>query len=230
MKVKNLLAAAALCLFSGTASAQVNSYGSLYFQYNPSWLIYNIENVKSDYVNGFTLGYFRSIGIGGDNVPLFLEVGGNLQYGVHTTSEDIIKDWSKAKETLRILSVNIPVNFGYSIRLGDNLALNPYVGIKMRLNILAADKVSIIENSNLNEKPLSYKNVVTTSSSWNLYSSDDMGGSDNTWNRFQIGWQAGAKMVITEAFFVEAGYYMDFNRIASNTRFSSVNLGFGYCF
>ena len=212
MKVKNLLGVAALCLFCGSASAQVTDYNGIYFQYNPSWLSYNVSGVSSDYIHGFTLGYTKSFGIAGDNVPLFLEVGGNLQYGFHRDSETIAS--VKVSETLNLFSLNIPVNFGYSIRLGDNLALNPYVGIKMRLNLVGTvvDKVG------------------DQSTTFNLYSKDDMGGSDNTWNRFQIGWQAGAKMVITEAFFVEAGYYMDFNRIASNTRFSSVNLGFGYCF
>lgn len=245
MKVKNLLAAATLCLFCGTASAQVNDYSGLYLQYNPSWASnlnqYNrIKDPTKDnnYVNGFTLGYFRSIGLGGDNVPLFLEVGGNLQYGFHTYTISADGDFSglRLKDEYNfkshMLALNIPINFGYSIRLGDNLALNPYVGIRMRLNLLGLNK---------------WKNTVaigndedTESKSINMYSSsdDNVGNSDYTWNRFQIGWQAGLKLIISEAFFVEAGYTMDFNRLGKvrlfggdvNINTSSVNLGFGLVF
>ena len=247
MKVKNLLAAAALCLFAGNASAQVNSYGSIYFQYNPAW-VSNLNNYNygfindptkdNNYVNCFTLGYFQSIGIGGDKVPLFLEVGGNLQYGFHTytiSAEDNIggvfmKDEYKFKS--HMLALNIPINFGYSIRLGDNLALNPYVGIRMRLNLLGVNKRKSTEV--LGEVELTQDKTVNMFSD----SEDNMRNSDYTWNRFQIGWQAGVKMIISEAFFVEAGYTMDFNRLGKvraygsdfNLNTSSVNLGFGLVF
>ena len=214
MKVKNLLAAAALCLFAGNASAQVNSYGSLYFQYNPTWFVANYDNVETEYINGFTLGYFRSIGIGGDNVPLFLEVGGNVQYGLHTEKVGGVR------VNDHLMSLNIPINFGYSIRLGDNLALNPYMGIKFRLNLLGVETYDI-------------KGVENT----NLYSKDDMG--DARYNRFQIGGQIGAKMIISEAFFVEAGYHIDFMPLQNfdvvggksfKARTHGVNLGFGLVF
>ena len=216
MKVKNLLAAAALCLVSGTASAQVNSYGSLYLQYNPTFMS-NLDTYGYDnnYVHGFTLGYFRSIGIGGDNVPLFLEVGGNFNYGLKT------EKLNSVRYTLHTLALNIPVNFGYSIRLGDNLALNPYVGLRMRFNLLGVETCNVngIDNTN-------------------FFSKDDL-YADYTWNRFQIGGSVGVKMIISEAFFVEAGYTIDFNRLAKtitkynadvNVNTSSVNLGIGFVF
>mgnify|MGYP002868684824 CR=1 FL=1 len=227
MKVKNLLAVAALCLFSGSAAAQVTNYNGIYFQYNPSWLSYNVSGVKSDYLNGLTLGYTHSFGIAGDS-PLFLEVGGNLQYAFKSKTESAshtvagVKASADVTERFNMLSLNVPINFGYSIRLGDGLALNPYVGLRMRLNLLATEtaKATVtIGNQTETEKETA-----------NMFSKDDMGGSDNTWNRFQIAWRAGAKMIISEAFFVEAGYEMDFNRIADHTRFSSVNLGIGYVF
>ncbi|MBR1683301.1 MAG: outer membrane beta-barrel protein [Bacteroidaceae bacterium] len=228
MKAKNLLAVAALCLFSGNAAAQETNYSSVYFQYNPSWLSYNVSGAKSDYLNGFTLGYTKSFGIAGDNSPLFLEVGANLQYAFKSKSESESRIIEGTKvsvdvtDRLNMLSLNVPVNFGYSIRLGDGLALNPYVGVRLRLNLLATEteKATVkVGNSSDTEKE-----------TLNLFSKDDMGGSDNTWSRFQIAWRAGAKMVISEAFYVEAGYEMDFNRIAERTRFSSVNLGIGYVF
>ena len=214
MKVKNLLAAVALCLVSGTASAQVNNYGGLYLQYNPTWQIANYDNVETEYINGFTLGYFRSIGLGGDNVPLFLEVGGNLKYGLHTEKA------AGVRINDHLLSLNIPVNFGYSIGLGDNLALNPYVGINLRLNLLGVETYDIKGVDNIN-----------------LYSKDDMG--DARYNRFQLGGQIGFKMIISEAFFVEAAYHIDFTPIQNfavvggkdfKSRTHGVNLGFGYMF
>lgn len=228
MKAKHLLAVAALCLFSSHASAQLANYNSIYLQYNPSWFTYNVSGADNQFFHGFTLGYSKSIDIVG--LPLFIELGGNLQYGLYSDSATETNKLSgvnvsaEASQRVHMLSLNIPVNFGYSIRLGDNLALNPYIGIKLRLNLmgLMTNKVTVQVG---NEKE-------TESETINLYSSseENMGDSELTWNRFQIAGQFGAKMIISEAFFVEAGYGVDFSRIARNTRTMSVNLGFGYIF
>lgn len=211
MKVKNLLAVAALCLVSASASAQAPSWGGLYFQYNPTWLTCNYDNVDTEFFHGFTFGYNQSIGVAGDKVPLFLEVGGNFQYGLHTAKE------GNVRSTAHLLTFNVPVNFGYSIRLGDRLALNPYVGLKMRLHLLGVETYDVKGAENCN-----------------LFSSDDMG--DARWNRFQIGGQIGVKLIINKAFFVETGYYMDFSPISNfevkngkdyRARTGSVNFGFG---
>lgn len=238
MKIKHLLAVAALCLFSSHASAQSTDWNGIYFQYNPSW-ISNLNRFLefdkgSNYVHGFTLGYVKSIPIAGNNIPLFLEVGGNFQYGFNRNSESEtvtignVKETGKLSETIHMLSLNVPVNFGYSIGLGNGLALNPYVGLRVRLNLVGVDVLKATEEVGDNKQ--------TESETINLYSSSDenMGSSEYTWNRFQIGMQFGAKLLISEKMFVEAGYGFDFNRIGKlgnhNFRTMSVNLGFGYMF
>jgi opacity protein-like surface antigen len=225
MKIKNLLAVAALCLFSSTASAQCRDYNGIYFQYNPTFLInsdYAPYYYETGVANGLTMGYVRSIPIS-SKIPFFLEVGGNLEYGFITE-----KPWNNYKDirfTTHKMSFNIPVNFGYSFGLGsERLALNPYVGVRMRFNFLGQGVMS--NNSD--------------SETINFFSSDDL-NSDYTWNVFQVGLQAGVKFIINKHFMLEAGYSYDFIPLAKcvNTKTKTreedylytmaLNFGIGFC-
>ncbi len=230
MKAKHLLAVAALCLFSSHASAQSTDWNGIYFQYNPSWFTFNVSDTDNEYFHGFTLGYVKSIPVAGKNLPLFLEVGGNLQYGLYSESRTVNKKQSgvtvkaEASDKIHMLSLNVPVNFGYSIKLSDGLALNPYIGLKLRLNLMGLETIKgTVQVGNAKQ---------TESETVNLYSSseENMGDSELTWNRFQIGWQFGTKLIVSNSLFVEAGFGTDFSRIAKHTRTMSVNLGFGYMF
>lgn len=215
MKTKNLLLVAVLCLFSSAAFAQKTNWGGLYFQYNPTWMSSNYSNVETAYFHGFTFGYNQSIGVAGERVPLFLEVGGNLQYGLHTEKSYGVRS------TDHLLTLNVPVNFGYSIRLGSSgLALNPYVGLKMRLHLLGVETYD-----------------VTGANNTNLFSKDDMG--DTRWNRFQIGGQVGLKFLIKNSIFIETSYYLDFSPIQNfevlggkdySAHTGSLNIGVGFIF
>lgn len=224
MKIKNLLAVAALCLFSSHASAQCRDYNGIYFQYHPTIVVnfdqspYGFDN---DLANAFSMGYVRSIPIS-SKIPFFLEVGGNLSYGFKSETK------KNVTVTAHMMSFNIPVNFGYSFGLGsERLALNPYVGLRMRINALAQAVYS--DNRD---------NV-------NFFLKEDLArfdlGSDYTWNIFQLGLQAGVKFIINKHFIVEAGYTYDLIPLAKcYTRAGtgivedylypmSINFGFGFC-
>lgn len=219
MKIKNLLAVAALCLFSSHASAQCRDYNGIYFQYNPT-IVGNLDQQPYKYdnilANAFTMGYVRSIPIS-SKIPFFLEVGGNLSYGFK----------SEANKTLTIhnMAFNIPVNFGYSFGLGsERLALNPYVGLRMRLNFLAMGTYSN-DRDNIN---------LLSSDDWAKYN----WSSDYTWNVFQLGIQAGVKFIINKHFIVEASYTYDviplgkcyISKGADDYLYPmSINFGIGFC-
>lgn len=221
MKIKNLLAVAALCLFSSHASAQCRDYNAIYFQYNPT-IVVNFDQYSiydNNLANFFTMGYVRSIPIS-SKIPFFLEVGGNLSYGFKSETKNSVT------LTSHMLSVNVPVNFGYSFGLGsERLALNPYVGLRMRVNALAQGHFS----------------GGGQSETYNYFSKDDMGSSDYTWNVFQLGIQAGVKFIINKHFIVEAGYTYDvipFGKVPTRQGKvivdeylypMSINFGFGFC-
>lgn len=221
MKIKNLLAIAALCLFSSTASAQCRDYNGIYFQYQPTIVVnfdqrpYNYDNTLA---NTLAMGYVRSIPIS-SKIPFFLEVGGNLSYGFKSETRNSVTF------TSHLMSFNIPVNFGYSFGLGsERLALNPYVGLRMRVNALAQG----VYSANGDRE------------TFNFFSEDDM-GKDYTWSIFQLGLQAGVKFIINKHFMLEAGYTYDLIPLAQCYTYTgktkvddylypmSINFGFGFC-
>lgn len=216
MKIKKLLAVAALCLFSSHASAQCRDYNGIYFQYNPTIVgnfdkFYNLS--ESNFANGFTIGYVRSIPIS-SKIPFFLEVGGNVAWTFKYDSKQSVS------LTSHLLSFDIPVNFGYSFGLGsERLALNPYVGLRSRINAVA---VGVLSSGNQSE-------------TYNYFDKNDVGGSDYTWNIFQLGIQAGVKFIINKHFIVEAGYTYDvipFGKANARGDYMypmSINFGFGFC-
>lgn len=230
MKIKNLLAVAALCLFSSHASAQCRDYNGIYLQYNPTIVgdfDYYPYRYDSYLANALTVGYVRSIPIS-SKIPFFLEVGGNLSYGFK--SEKPWNNNNNIRSTIHMMSFNIPVNFGYSFGLGsERLALNPYVGFRMRINMLAQGVYT------------GYGDIESV----NYFSKDDLAkyfnlGSDYTWNIFQVGLQAGVKFIINKHFMVEAGYTYDLiplakgvnSKKASDVEYlypMSINFGFGFC-
>ena len=111
-----------------------------------------------------------------------------------------------------MLSATLPVNLAYDWHVSDGLAIYPYAGLFARLNILAKKKVE------RNGKSHTY----------DAFSKDDMG--DNTWDRFQFGWQAGVNCRISETFIVGGGFWMDLNEITEHTKIYGFNATLGIKF
>ena len=95
---------------------------------------------------------------------------------------------SNHKQKFTMLSLKIPVDVMYSFDVSDGLSIQPYAGIYTRINIIGKLKVG--------------------DESANIFSKDDM-GEDNTYNRFQVGLQAGCKFRFGKKFTAGIGYYRD---------------------
>ncbi len=156
---------------------------------------FSANGIGVSYVHGFTLS---------SSLPMYLEAG--LQFNTAIKSSTLEsesfdvefegKDYyvnAKAKEKFTNINLAVPVNFVYRFNVADNFYVSPYVGINFRVNVLGKVKDSIDIDTNL---PSDFKDELKDAAeeeevSASLYSKDDMGGSDFTWNRFQMGWQIG---------------------------------------
>lgn len=139
MKFKTLLFAAAM-MVCASASAQftnasskksssstevTSGWNNLYVQYNSHKFNDNDNALfHKGSMDGFTIGYNRGIGLS-SSMPLYLEVGGGLQYS--TGSNDDVD--------VHLLSVVAPVSVLYHFSFPNStIGIEPLAGLNFRYN------------------------------------------------------------------------------------------------
>ena len=224
--LRSLLVLAFIGLATATASAQfANSSSSSASAGSSIWTTVNTDGYNRIYVGytgvkpffdgesgdnypGFSLGYLRGIGLT-QNVPLYLEVGGAIQFNRYSDTYDDGYDTMDYSETL--LGLNIPVSLVYRINVSDNFAISPNFGFNFRLNLLGKGKVE----------------AEGESEDWNLFDDDDMG--DDAYNRFQVGWHIGVGFDY-KALHFGVDWGTDFNEIAEETKLRTTYVTLGWNF
>ena len=166
--------------------------------YLPSKLKVDDESIKLK--GSFEAGYLRGIGLT-SNVPLYLEVGGALQY--RSYSEE---DYGYETK-FNMLSLNIPVALTYRINVTDDFAVSPNFGFDFRVNVMGKEKV--------------------TEDGDEFYDTDLF--SDADWKRFQAGWRIGVGLDYRALHF-GVQYGTDFNEIAEELKIATTSVTLGWNF
>lgn len=139
MKFKTLLLAAAM-MVCASASAQftnasskksssstevTSGWNNLYVQYNSHKFNDNDNALfHKGSMDGFTIGYNRGISIS-NSMPLYLEVGGGLQYSTGSNDD----------EDVHLLSVVAPVSVLYHFSFPNStIGIEPLAGLNFRYN------------------------------------------------------------------------------------------------
>lgn len=219
--LRSLLVLAFIGLATGTASAQfansssssasagssiwttvnTDGYNRIYVSYLPSKLKVSDSDGNIKMKGSFEAGYLRGIGLT-SNVPLYLEVGGALQY--RSYSEE---DYGYETK-VNALSLNIPVALTYRININEDFAISPNFGFDFRINMMGKFKELDDDGEEL--------------SNFDLF-------SDGDWKRFQAGWHIGVGLDYRALHF-GVQYGTDFNEIAEELKIAttSVTLGFNF--
>lgn len=219
--LRSLLVLAFIGLATGTASAQfansssssasagssiwttvnTDGYNRIYASYLPSKLKVDGESVK---MNGsFEVGYLRGIGLT-SNVPLYLEVGGALQYRSYSEDYDYGYNYEVKVNTL---SLNIPVALTYRININEDFAVSPNFGFDFRINMMGKLK-ELEDGEELGKIDLF---------------------SDADWKRFQAGWHIGVGFDYRALHF-GVQYGSDFNEIVEETKVATTSITLGFNF
>lgn len=175
-----------------------------------------------DKANGFSISYVHAFNII-QQMPLFIETGIGLNFarmkyteselnGIHEISFD-------EKETTKMLGLTIPANLVYKVQLNEKLALKPYTGFYLRINLISKSKNEYTESVNGESE----KEVLT----WSNFDKKAVG--NDVWNRAQFGWQIGTTLDV-DNYNVGIGYAIDFNEIAEKTKFGIFSIRLGYNF
>lgn len=257
MKTFKLLALTAMLVVGTTASAQftnsskassaanTDGWSTFYVQWNPS----NVSPDKGDSESftGFSVGVNKAFSVS-KSIPLFVEVGVGLQYSfknedmadeladIYDMDEDDITEICDPKEKFNMFSAKVPVSLVYNWQLpNSNISIAPFAGITLRYNFSGKDKMEFNWDSEFEEYLREeYGNKefekVFGDQEKDLFDKDDMGSSDATWKRFQIGWQIGVSARFNNHFLVGVSYGSDFSEIFKKAKINTTSITLGYCF
>lgn len=195
-----------------------NGWSTFGIEYLPSSL--NPDKGDSQSFTGIGLTWTKATSIMQDQ-PIFLEAGIGLQYSFYSESENeeyyngFGYSTYETEENWKMASLKVPVNVIYSYQVPNtNISVDPYLGLRFRFNVYGE----------VEEK------ADGDSESYNLFDKDDMGSSDDTWNRFQLGWQIGVKARFNNSFYVGVAYGSDFGEVCEKVKVSETQLSLGFVF
>lgn len=198
MKIKALILGA--CFAVAALPAMADGYNRVTVSYENENYGSNDNDVFDGFsANGFGIEYTRGFGVA--SFPLYIEAGLKATFGFHNESDKV--NGIKVEDKYSAISLNIPVNVAYRIDLGaNNMSVTPYTGLNFRVRCTAQDKIKA-----------SYQGE-SKSETYSFFDKDDMEdlmGADKTANRFQMGWNIGARFNYG-AFGIGLGYTLDFMR------------------
>lgn len=185
-------------------SSDSQPFGTFYVEYNPTTVHYS----HGGYSNNTN---YQGISVGGN---YFMPFAGSLgaDFGLKLQYFFRNEDKSGIETKDNMLAATIPVNLAYDWHVTDGFVVYPYAGLFARFDISAQRK---IESGKSSKK-------------YNPFSKDDMG--DDTYNRFQFGWQAGVNFRISDIVTIGGGYWMDLNELTDDIKTRGFNIQLGVNF
>lgn len=219
-----------------STTANTSEWSSVYLQWNPSNFVKDVKGADDQSFTAFTLGFNKAFSIM-QNQPLFIEVGGAVQYSFY--SEDAMDDdldwddYDVPQQKFGMLSLKVPVSLTYNWQVSDNLAIAPYAGLTARFNIVGSTWIKFDEDfmDDVKEYRKSYyEELQKMEESKNIFDKDDMGDKDATANRFQLGWQIGVNFKFNNKWYLGAAYGADFSEFSKKTKISQPSITAGLLF
>lgn len=243
MKHTNIIIAAMLLIVCQTASAQ---YDYDYDEYgNPRYARsqYRYNNYSNDFEDGWCSTYLKysplqltSSAKGVDN-KTFHSVTFGVSYDYQLSDSPFYVDaafettgawFSKrysggTKYSMDIYYSKIPINLAFRLNITEGFAIVPYGGANIKWNIYGEERE---------------KDEFGYTQKWRLF--DDDYTYDDDYNRFQLGYQAGVKLLIGNSFSIGASWEADLTNFCKyydrNTnweeteKFQGISIQLAYCF
>lgn len=190
--IKSLMLAGAVCV-AGSAMAQdynrvAISYDNTRYSAGGDMKELSMgvkDDQKSAATNGFGLNYIHGFSLS-NSLPMFLEVGGNINFNFYGDSEK--EDEYEYKYQFQNINLQIPVNFTWRFNVVEDFTIAPYAGINFKFNFMQRQR-------GWSEYPDQDQKDLDEDKKWTNLMSDKedggMGSKDYTWNMFQMGWQVG---------------------------------------
>lgn len=254
MKKMKLFAMTLLFAIGTTASAQTNrtstgikDYNTIHVQWNPTTFSNSQKGAEDISATGFSIGYSHAFCIS-NTAPVFIETGLGLQYTYASESladdvaelsglskREIVK-YMDPEDKLKMFSAKVPVNIIYNWNIPNSrITLSPFIGVNMRYNFSGKYNLDWNMAPELKKELINLvgKDVFDENFSdqeLNIFDKKDMGTSDDTWKRFQLGWQIGINATLNNMFSLGISYGTDFTEITKKVNIHTTSVSLGYRF
>lgn len=274
-KLKVLALACTIVMSAGSASAQFTTGGGKskasaaaaeIGDYNQFGISYVNEKFSYDFpkgsetedisANGFALKYIHGFSVS-KSLPMYVETGLNVNFNFAST--ELGEDPYTYTQKFQNAALAIPINFAYKFNINENVAIKPFLGLNVKLNLLGRTKMEFDDEDDNDgdydydfdydddydyyyssreyvddDFDYGYGNSDSDKPKWSsLYSKKDMGGKNSVWNRFQLGWHVGVDFQFNK-FFLGVNYGTDFIKAFSYKKYkvnsSTLNVSLGVCF
>lgn len=210
-----------------TSSASINGWQGVTVSYNMGALTYDMDGAKDTDLNGFSIGYVKAFSIS-KSLPLFVETG--LKFSYATGEESYDNNWywegdadiDEEKYEYTYYELQVPINLAYEFAVNEDIQVLPYTGLYLKYNVAAEVDYSWREGY----YTPNYSNIDEGGNSIDLFDDKDI---KETWNRFNFGWQIGAK-VAYKNFTAGLSYGLDLNEIGEKTKMNNFSISVGYNF
>lgn len=214
-KFKYLLLLAFIGLTTSVFGQDVMSgYNRIYVGYTGIKTHFDFDDADNLSYPGFSIGYLRGINLT-QKLPLYLEVGGALQFNRY--SESVTEDGYTLDYKETLLGLNIPVSLVYRFNITDDFAISPDFGFNFRLNLMGKGKYE----------------AEGESGDFNLFDDAEMDEMHplyyEGYNRFQVGWHIGVGFDY-KALHLGVDWGTDFNEIAELTKLRTTYITLGWNF
>lgn len=239
--IKALMLAGAVCV-AGSAMAQ--DYNRVAISYDNTrysaggddkYIEMGVKDQKSVATNGFGLNYIHGFSLS-SSLPMFLEVGGNVNFNFYGKSERPEGAENDHKYQFQNINLQIPVNYTWRFNVVEDFTIAPYAGINFKFNFMQR-KRSYYDSKDTSDDDKKWTNLMSDKEDGGV------GSKDLTWNMFQMGWQVGVNFQYTN-WVLGVQYGTDFIPAYSHTfkgeegkkdyksriNTGNLKLSVGYCF
>ena len=123
----------------GGVSSDVEAWKGLRFSYDKTFTKIDINGAEDEDMNGFSFGYEHAFKVG-KKLPFFIQTGAGINFARY--KDDWGDSYDSYEQKRSVLGLTIPVNVVYGIKINDMLAIKPYTGLYIRINLMAKEKIT----------------------------------------------------------------------------------------
>lgn len=244
---------------SSSPTASTESYSRLYMSYNPQTVKYDYKGAEDLTLHGITFGYTRGLSLSqklpffleigarftygfkketekdGDYYDeeeyYYSKKYSGYAYDYDYDDFDSDDDDIEIETKYKYMSIAVPVSLSYKIQIPNSeVSISPFIGITLKYNIAAKSKTKKKfgdDEYGDYEDYWDYEDYDNKENETDYFDKKDVG--NNTWKRFQAGWQIGAG-VNYKALYLGIHYGGDFGEICKKTTTSNWGISLGYNF
>ena len=216
---------------SSSSAANTDAWQGVTASYDMGSVSFDGSGSEDVDLNGFSIGYVKAFSVS-KSLPLFVETGLKFSYatGESTWSESgydyeyglgYIELTEKLEYTY--YNIQVPINLAYKFAVNDDIQIIPFTGVYLKGNIAAkVDETFTLDSEYGSE---------SVEESYDLYDKEEAQecGFEKAWNRFNFGWQIGAK-VAYQNFTAGITYGLDLNETSKKVKMNNLSISVGYNF